>query len=69
MRLVGFAKVHREPGVSQPVEIIIEPAATHHPLSVWSVAEHAFVVLAGDFAVHVGTSSTNTTVAGTFTVA
>ncbi len=67
-RLVGFSKVLLDPGASAPVEVVIDPAATNHPLSVWGLAEHAFVVPEGDFTVHVGTSSVATTAAGTFTV-
>lgn len=56
-RLVGFAKVFLEAGETRRVAVTIDPAATNHPLSVWSVADHAFVVRPGDYAVHVGTSS------------
>jgi len=43
-RLVGFVKVFLEPGETTGVAIKLDPAATNHPLSVWSDAEHAFVV-------------------------
>jgi beta-glucosidase len=56
-RLVGFAKVFLEPGESRRVTVVVDPAATHHPLSVWSLEHRAFVVPRGDFTVHVGTSS------------
>lgn len=52
----------------QEVEIVVDPAATHHPLSVWSRGEHAFVVEPGEYTVHVGTSSEDTSVRETFTV-
>ena len=68
-RLVGFRKVLLEPGASSVVEIVIDPHASHHPLSVWSDAAHAFVVPVGRFAVHVGNSSAHTREAGIFTVA
>ena len=68
-RLVGFRKVFLEPGESTAVEIAVDPGASHHPLSVWSYAERAFVVPEGAFGVHVGTSSAATSLAGTFTVA
>lgn len=68
-RLVGFQKVLLKPGDSQRVEIVIDPAAHNHPLSVWSYGDRGFVVPAGEFKVHAGTSSENTIVAGTFTVA
>lgn len=56
-RLVGFAKVHLEPGETSHVEIVVDPASTNHPLSVWSDADHGFVVPHGEFTVYVGTSS------------
>jgi beta-glucosidase len=68
-RLVGFAKVHLEPGDSARTEVVIDPAATHHPLSVWSVGQHAFVSVPGDHTVFVGTSSDDTPFTHTFTVA
>ncbi len=59
-RLVGFAKVAVEPGASEQVSITVDPAATNHPLSIWSYAERAFVVPTGEFTVYVGTASDNT---------
>lgn len=59
-RLVGFQKVLVEPGASAQVSITIDPAATNHPLSVWSYAERDFVVPRGEFTVYVGTASDNT---------
>lgn len=67
-RLVGFAKVFVEPGETRPVAITVDPAATNHPLSVWSDAERAFVVPRGDFTVHVGTSSVDDVDTATLTV-
>ncbi|SDC06440.1 beta-glucosidase [Raineyella antarctica] len=67
-RLVGFAKVRVEPGAAEQVEIVIDPAATNHPLSVWSDAAHDFVVPAGEYTVYVGTSSAETPFSGTVTV-
>ncbi|NLD77558.1 MAG: glycosyl hydrolase, partial [Acidimicrobiales bacterium] len=43
-RLVGFHKVTLDPGASAEVEVLLDPDASSHPLSVWSVADHAFVV-------------------------
>lgn len=68
-RLVGFRKVQVEPGANVEVEIVVDPEATHHPLSVWDYCERSWVVPAGTFTVHVGTSSEATTHAGTFEVA
>ncbi len=68
-RLVGFAKVFLEPGEARQVAITIDPAATNHPLSVWSDAEHGFVVPRGRFTVHVGTSSADDAHVAELTVA
>jgi beta-glucosidase len=67
-RLVGFAKVALGPGTGSPVEIVIDPGATHHPLSVWDRGAHAFVTPAGEYTVYVGTSSQDTLFAERFTV-
>ena len=66
-RLVGFAKVTVAPGESEQVEIVIDPAATHHPLSVWSYAARDFVVPDGEFTLYVGTSSEDDSHVSTFT--
>jgi beta-glucosidase len=68
-RLVGFYKVTLAAAESTVVKIVLDPKASHHPLSVWSTDEGSFVVPNGTFTVHVGTSSDNTRVAGSFTVA
>jgi beta-glucosidase len=67
-RLAGFAKVRVGPGASSQVEIVVDPAATNHPLSVWSRGEHAFVILPGEYTVYVGTSSEDTPSQHRFTV-
>ncbi|MDO5498063.1 MAG: glycoside hydrolase family 3 C-terminal domain-containing protein, partial [Propionibacteriaceae bacterium] len=67
-RLVGFAKVTVEPGATQQVTIVIDPEATHHPLSVWSYGERGWTVPHGEFTVFVGTSSENTPIVERFTV-
>jgi beta-glucosidase len=67
-RLVGFRKVMVEPGASRPVQIVVDPAGTNHPLSVWSRGEHAFVTLSGEYTVYVGTSSEDTPFQDLFTV-
>jgi beta-glucosidase len=59
-RLVGFRKVTVQPGASRPIEIIVDPAATNHPLSVWSRGDHAFVTIPGEYVVYIGTSSDET---------
>ena len=57
MRLVGFEKVHLEPGESREVSIRIDPGATNHPLSVWDYGSGDFVVWDGEYRVYVGTST------------
>ncbi|MFC7279942.1 beta-glucosidase [Paractinoplanes rhizophilus] len=68
-RLVGFRKVTVAPGDSRPIEIVVDPAATNHPLSVWSRGDHAFVTIPGEYAIYVGTSSDDTPTQHRFTVA
>lgn len=67
-RLVGIAKIDLAPGASGTATIRIDPAASNHPLSVWSTAEHRWITPKGRYVVHVGTSSAaaDLTVAGTF---
>ncbi|WP_205739688.1 beta-glucosidase [Georgenia sp. SYP-B2076] len=67
-RLVGFEKVKVEPGATAAVEIVVDPGATNHPLSVWSRGEHDFVTVPGEHTVYVGTSSERTPFRQTFTV-
>ena len=59
-RLVGFAKARLAAGASATVEIVIDPAATHHPFSVWDDATGGWVTAPGTYTVHVGTSSADT---------
>lgn len=51
--LAGFAKVHLEPGRSEPVTVEVAGSGFHH----WDVARHAFVVEDGDWQVHLSTSA------------
>jgi beta-glucosidase len=67
-RLVGFQKVFVEPGESKPVTIIIDPAATNHPFSVWDHCTHSFTIKPGEYTVHVGNSADNTPHTTTLTV-
>jgi len=68
-RLVGFRKVSVEPGTSRPIEIVVDPAATNHPLSMWNRGDHAFVTVPGEYAIYVGTSSVDTPSQHRFVVA
>lgn len=56
-RLVGFQKVQLAPGASQQVTLTIDPAASNHPLSVWSTTSNAWVMPSGQYTVQVGRSS------------
>lgn len=56
-RLVGFQKVELAAGESREVSVVIDPAASHHPLSVWSKAYNTWITPAGSYSVQVGTSS------------
>lgn len=67
-RLVGFAKVHLEPGESRRVEIVINPESTAKPLSVWNYEAGEFTIPVGDFTVYLGTSSADTPFTETVTV-
>ncbi len=67
-RLVGFQKMSLEAGAAAPVEIVIAPDATNHPLSVWSADEHRFGCPPGEYTVYLGASSEAPSV-DTFTVA
>lgn len=59
-RLVGFRRVTLGAGTEQRVEILIDPAATHHPFGVWDIARHDFVPVDGEYTLQVGTSSADT---------
>jgi beta-glucosidase len=56
-RLVGFQRIELAPGASGDVSIVIDPAASNHPLSVWNEAERSWVVPSGQSKVWVGRSS------------
>jgi beta-glucosidase len=68
-RLVGFAKVALAPGASQEIAIPIDPAASSHPLGVWSAAANTWLMPAGHYTVWLGRSSSPRDLAraGTFT--
>lgn len=67
-RLVGFQRVGLKPGERRQVEILIDPAASNHPLSVWREADRKWVVPEGQFTLWLGTSSSpaNLSLAGRF---
>lgn len=56
-RLVGFARIELAPGASGTATVAIDPAASHHPLSVWNEKQHTWTTPAGQFKVWLGRSS------------
>lgn len=56
-RLVGFGRIALAPGASGMVEVVIDPAASHHPLSVWDDNAHNWVMPAGRYTIWAGRSS------------
>jgi beta-glucosidase len=68
-RLVAFQKVELAAGASQTVTITVAPAASNHPLSVWSKAYSMWITPAGTYTAYVGNSSSpkDLVQAGTFT--
>lgn len=68
-RLVGFQKVRLAAGAAQEVRIVIDPAASNHPISVWSTRENKWVIPPGRYTVWLGRSSSphDLMKAGTFT--
>jgi beta-glucosidase len=56
-RLVGFGRIDLAPGASGDVEVVIDPAASNHPLSVWDERAGKWVVPQGRYAVWLGRSS------------
>lgn len=67
-RLVAFEKVRLQPGEKKYVQLEIDPAASHHPLSVWDAAADRWTTPEGDVTVHVGTTSADTELAKTITI-
>jgi beta-glucosidase len=65
-RLVGFEKVNLTPGASQLVTVTIDSSASNHPLSYFQPdangtwADGIWLTPAGDYTIHVGTSSADT---------
>ncbi|GAA3614495.1 beta-glucosidase family protein [Microlunatus ginsengisoli] len=66
-RLVGFRKMHLQAGQSQTGTIVMDPAATNHPLSVWSYRTGSFTTVPGAYTVYVGTSADHTPHSATVT--
>jgi beta-glucosidase len=56
-RLIGFQKIELAAGASGDVRIVIDPAASNHPLSVWDEAQRKWVTPEGSYTVWLGSSS------------
>jgi beta-glucosidase len=56
-RLVGFHRIELAPGVSGDVTIVIDPAASNHPMSVWDERQNKWIIPTGTFTVWLGRSS------------
>ena len=63
-QLKGFKKIELAPGASATIDIALTP----RDLSIWSTSSHKWEVVKGTFGVHVGSSSRDVRLAGTFTV-
>lgn len=66
-RLIGFKKIALDPAAQRGVSIVVDPASTNHPLSVWDEQEKKFVIPHGKFEIYVGNSSDKLQIAGSFT--
>jgi len=67
-RLVAFEKVWLEPGEKKKVQLIVDPAATSHPLGIFDSDAQQWKVVDGDYQVYVGNSSANIVLSDSITV-
>ena len=67
-RLVAFNKVKLNPGEKTKVQVLIDPAATNHPLATWDTESQNWTVAQGDYQAYVGNSSADVAAADSFTV-
>lgn len=56
-RLVGFQRIELAPGASGEATVVIDPAASNHPLSVWDEQHGKWLTPRGSFTVWLGRSS------------
>jgi beta-glucosidase len=56
-RLIGFHRMELAPGASGDVTIVIDPAASNHPMSVWDEPAGKWAEPQGNFTVWIGRSS------------
>ncbi len=55
-RLVGFDKILLQPGEKRKVEVVIDPAASNHPLSIWDADTDRWTTPTGEFDLQVGST-------------
>ena len=59
-RLVGFTKVQLEPGEKKTVRVIVDPAASNHPLGYWDTDTQKWLTAHGAYRIFVGASAAST---------
>ncbi len=67
-RLTGFDRVSLRPGQSRTVRLVVDPATTDRPLSVWDTGTHTWRIPTGRYRVLVGRSVDGTALTGSFNV-
>ncbi len=67
-RLTGFDRVTLRPGQSTRMRLVVDPASTDRPLSVWDSGTHNWRIPTGKYEVLVGSSVSHTLLTGGFTV-
>jgi beta-glucosidase len=67
-RLVGFQRVTLRPGAATTVRVVLDPASTDRPLSVWDTASHSWRTPTGRLTVLIGASVTDRRLSGSFVV-
>ena len=56
-RLIGFKRIELASGASGVAEVVIDPAASNHPLSVWDERKHKWIMPTGRYTIWAGRSS------------
>ena len=67
-RLVAFEKVWLAPGQKKRVQIVVDPAATSHPLGIFDSASQQWKTVDGSYAFYVGSSSADLAASNAVTV-
>ncbi len=67
-KLVGWARVHLEPGERKSVTVTLNTQSAEQPLSFWNADTQSWEVASGDYAVYVGSSSRDTPLTDNFHV-